>query len=262
MPGPSTPSPSLNLLQGGHALVTGAASSIGAAIALALAREGASVVLADIAQDRNEAVARRIREAGGAATAIACDLATPDGWRGICPGPGDRTPDMFVHAACPPRVEADSALHVSEATFDAMLNTNLRSGFLLGQALGARMKAESLRGRMLFITSLHAETPRNLPHYSAAKAGMTMVMKELARELGPACIRVNALVPGAVPGGGADIPESFAKMIPMRRTGVPEDLAGMALALLCDRFSGYVTGTSVVVDGGISLFNWIPFAES
>jgi 3-oxoacyl-[acyl-carrier protein] reductase len=85
-----------------------------------------------------------------------------------------------------------------------------------------------------------------------------MLMKELARALGPAGIRVNAIAPGAIPGGGfaADVPALQAK-VAMGRLGTPDDIAGMALALLNDRFSGYVTGTTVAVDGGLALFNWI-----
>src|SRR5262245_55069544 len=140
-----------------------------------------------------------------------------------------------------------------------MLNTNLRSGFLIARELGRRMRQAALKGRILFITSLHAETPRNIPHYSAAKAGQTMLMKELARALGPDGIRVNALAPGAVPGGGFDAAAfDFAGKVPLGRLGRAEDMANMALALLSDRFSGYVTGTTVVVDGGIALYNWIP----
>jgi NAD(P)-dependent dehydrogenase (short-subunit alcohol dehydrogenase family) len=111
---------------------------------------------------------------------------------------------------------------------------------------------------MLFITSLHAETPRNLPHYAAAKAGQTMVVKELARALGPAGIRVNGLAPGAVPGGGFNAGAfDFSGKIPLGRLGAAEDMANTALALLSDRFCAYVTGTVVAVDGGLALYNWI-----
>ena len=63
-----------------------------------------------------------------------------------------------------------------------MQEVNLNAGFLLGQALGRHMRAQKIRGRMLYITSLHAYAPRNLPHYSAAKAGQTMLVRELARQ--------------------------------------------------------------------------------
>jgi NAD(P)-dependent dehydrogenase (short-subunit alcohol dehydrogenase family) len=166
---------------------------------------------------------------------------------------------MLVHSASPPRKEVDGPLTVSEETWDAMQNTNLRSGFFIARELGKRMREAGVKGRMLFITSLHAEAPRNIPHYSASKAGQTMVVKELARALGPAGIRINALAPGAVPGGGFNAAAfDFSGKVPLGRLGTAEDMADMALALLSDRFSGYVTGTTVAVDGGIALYNWIP----
>ena len=80
-----------------------------------------------------------------------------------------------------------------------MLEVNLNAGFLIAQALGRHMVERAVKGRMLFVTSLHAWSPRNLPHYSASKAGQTMVVKELARALGRHGIRVNAVAPGAIP---------------------------------------------------------------
>jgi NAD(P)-dependent dehydrogenase (short-subunit alcohol dehydrogenase family) len=110
---------------------------------------------------------------------------------------------------------------------------------------------------MLVVTSLHAESPRNLPHYSASKAGQTMLVKELARALGPHGIRVNAIVPGAIPGGGFQAPAGMVEKIPLRRFGTPADVAAMAVAVLSERFGAYVTGASILVDGGIALHNWI-----
>jgi len=125
------------------------------------------------------------------------------------------------------------------------------------------MKEQGVRGRMLFVTSLHAGSPRNLPHYSAAKAGQSMVVKELARALGPHGIRVNAVVPGAIPGGGFNAPAGMVEKIPLRRFGTPADVAGMAVAVLSERFGAYVTGAAIVVDGGIALHNWIdPAADA
>jgi NAD(P)-dependent dehydrogenase (short-subunit alcohol dehydrogenase family) len=175
-------------------------------------------------------------------------------------------PSVLVHAASPRRFERDHAAAVELATWDQMLAVNLRSGFVLGRATAMEMIARSLKGRMLFITSLHAHTPRNLPHYSASKAGQTMVMKELARAFGPRGIRVNAIAPGAIPGGGFDASAAGADRLmrctSLRRLGTPEDIAGMAVALLSDRFSAYVTGTTVVVDGGMALHNWIEPVET
>jgi NAD(P)-dependent dehydrogenase (short-subunit alcohol dehydrogenase family) len=164
---------------------------------------------------------------------------------------------IFAHAASPRRQESQTALAVTEAQWREMLEINLNAGFLLAQALGRHMKEEGIRGRILFVTSLHAESPRQLPHYSASKAGQTMVVKELARALGPHGIRVNAVVPGAIPGGGFNAPPGMVEKIPLRRFGTPADVAAMAVAVLSERFGAYVTGASIVVDGGIALHNWI-----
>jgi NAD(P)-dependent dehydrogenase (short-subunit alcohol dehydrogenase family) len=245
------------------AWVTGAASGIGRAIAIAIAREGARVALCDIDMDRGEEAAAAMRRDGCDAVFMGADLAAPDGAEALLKGGLDKfgTPSIFVHAASPRRLEADNILDVSGDTWDRMLSVNVRSGFLLARGIARKMIANSVHGRMLFVTSLHAHTPRNLPHYSASKAGQTMVVKELAKALGPHGIRVNAIAPGAVPGGGFDASgagiERLIRCTSLRRLGTPEEIAGMALALLVDRFSAYVTGTTVVVDGGMALHNWI-----
>ncbi len=230
------------LLAGDTALVTGAAGGIGRGIAEALEREGAKVLGSDRAD---------------------CDLAAPGAAHALVERAirelGKVT--LFVHAASPRRQESQSALAVKENEWREMLEINLSAGFLLAQALGRHMKENKLKGRMLFVTSLHADSPRNLPHYSAAKAGQTMVVKELARALGPHGIRVNAVVPGAVPGGGFNAPAGMVERIPLRRFGTPADVAAMAVAVLSERFGAYVTGASIVVDGGIALHNWIDSAE-
>jgi 3-oxoacyl-[acyl-carrier protein] reductase len=247
----------MGLLEGDSALVTGAASGIGRGIAKALAAEGVRLVLSDIAAEAGQALAREL----GAAF-IASDLADPSAARKLFDAAAAAlgSISILVHSAAPKRRETETILAVSETEWDAMLTVGLRSGFVLGQAAGAHMKARKIKGRMLFVTSLHAYTPRNLPHYSATKAGQTMLVKELARALGGDGIRVNAIAPGAIPGGGfdADI-AAFEKMVPLGRPGTPADVADMAVALLCDRFSRYVTGTTVAVDGGLALYNWIPF---
>ncbi len=246
----------MELLAGDTALVTGAASGIGRGIAKALAAEGVRLVLSDIAEETGTALARELN-----ATFIAADLSDPTAPRRLFESAVRSLGSLsiFVHSASPRRLESETALAVTEAEWDSMTSVGLRAGFLLGQAAGAHMKARNIKGRIIFITSLHAYSPRNLPHYSATKAGQTMVVKELARALGADGIRVNAIAPGAIPGGGFDVSiASFAKMIPLGRTGTPEDVADMAIALLCDRFSRYVTGATIVVDGGLSLYNWIP----
>ena len=227
------------LLEGDTALVTGAGRGIGKAIAEALESEGAKVLRADVEQ---------------------ADLSTPDGARRLADTAIEKLGkvSIFVHAASPRRQETQTALQVSYEQWREMLSVNLDAAFLLGQKLGLHMREKKIRGRMLITTSLHAESPRNLPHYSAAKAGQTMLVKELARALGPHGIRVNAIVPGAIPGEGFKGLPGMEKTIPLGRFGTPADVAAMALAVLSERFGAYVTGASILVDGGIALHNWIP----
>ena len=239
------------------ALVTGAGNGIGRAIAIALAREGARVALADVDREKGEAARAA---AGDKAIFLPADLGDITAAERLAQETAARLgpPAILVHSASPPRRESDHVFSVADDTFEQMLTVNLRSGFRLARAAGRMMREGGVRGRILFVTSLHAESPRNLPHYSASKAGMTMLMKEFARDLAPDGIRVNAIAPGAIPGGGFAADPAMAQLVPMGRLGTPEDVADMALALLCDRFSRYVTGTTVVVDGGLALHNWIP----
>jgi 3-oxoacyl-[acyl-carrier protein] reductase len=227
-----------NLLQGDTALVTGAAGGIGRGIAAALADEGATVFGADLADADLSRPGEPLRLAQEAIRRLG-------------------KVSVFVHAASPRRQEAQKALQVSEAQWREMLEVNLNAGFIIAQALGNHMVQNAVKGRMLVITSLHAWSPRNLPHYSAAKAGQTMLVKELARALGPHGIRVNAIAPGAIPGGGFAAPQAMVDKIPLKRFGTPAEVAAMALAVLSERFGAYVTGATIAVDGGMALHNWI-----
>ena len=242
---------STKLLEGERALVTGCAGGIGRGIAKALKTEGATVLGSDI----------NAPPAADGIDFLASDLSKKDGWRSLLDGAIKRlgSISLFVHAASPRRLEDDTPLTVSEETWDAMTGVNLRSGFFLAREIGKHMREHKTKGRILLITSMHRETPRTLAHYSASKAGMTMVMKELARALGPSGIRVNAIAPGAIPGGGfARNMDELVAQIPIGRAGTPDDIAQVAVAVLSERFGRYVVGTTVEVDGGLGLISWIP----
>jgi 3-oxoacyl-[acyl-carrier protein] reductase len=227
------------LLEGDRALVTGAGRGIGRAMADAIEAEGAQVFRADVAEADLTKESEAVRLADEAIRRLG-------------------SVSIFVHCASPPRQEAKHMMAVDYAGWREMLAVNLDAAFILGQRLGRHMVEQRIKGRILVTTSLHAESPRNLPHYSASKAGQTMLVKELARALGPHGIRVNAIVPGAIPGEGFKGLPGMEKTIPLGRFGKPADVAAMALAVLSERFGAYVTGASILVDGGIALHNWIP----
>jgi 3-oxoacyl-[acyl-carrier protein] reductase len=239
------------------ALVTGAGNGIGRAIAQALVGEGVRTMFADVNRDTVTAAAKTsprpelaVPWVGDLAQRAACDALLADATSAL----GRVT--HFVHSASPPRRESDHALGVSSETWEQMRAVNVDAGFHLARELARQLIAARAPGSFLFLTSLHAGTPRNLPHYSTAKAAMAMLVKELAKTFGRFGIRVNALVPGAIAAGGFVADPALAKHIPLGRLGRAEDLAPMAMAVLSNRVSAYVTGAAIVVDGGLALTNW------
>ena len=242
---------------GATALVTGAGNGIGRAIAQALVAEGVRTVFADIKADTVEAAVKSSANpdlasawVGDLAEKSECERLLADARKAL----GLIT--HFVHSAAPPRREADHALAVTDETWTRMRAVNVDAGFHLGREISKSLIAAKAPGSLLYLTSLHTETPRNLPHYSTSKAALAMLVKELAKTLGRYQIRVNALVPGAIAAGGFVADAKLARHIPLGRLGKSEDLAPMALAVLSNKISGYITGAAIVIDGGIALTNW------
>jgi 3-oxoacyl-[acyl-carrier protein] reductase len=239
------------------ALVTGAGNGIGRAIAQALVGESVRTVFADVRPDRVAAAVAASRHPELAIPWVG-DLATREGCDALLAHARSAVGRVthFVHSAAPARREADHALAVSEETWEQMHAVNVDAAFHLARELARQLIADDEPGSFLMLTSLHAGTPRNLPHYSTAKAALGMLVKEMAKTLGRFRIRVNALVPGAIAGGGFVADSSLARHVPLGRLGCSEDLVPMALAVLSNRVSAYVTGAAIVVDGGLSLTNW------
>jgi 3-oxoacyl-[acyl-carrier protein] reductase len=239
------------------ALVTGAGNGIGRAIAQALVGEGVRTVFADVSQDRIDAAVAAAPRPELAVPWVG-DLARSDAYDALLAHARSTVGRVthFVHSAAPARREADHTLTVTKETWDQMHSVNVDAAFHLSRELARQLIADRAPGSFLMVTSLHAGTPRNLPHYSTAKAALGMLVKELAKTFGRFGIRVNALVPGCIAAGGFVADPSLVRHIPLGRLGRSEDLAPMALAVLSNRMSAYVTGAAIVVDGGVALTNW------
>src|SRR4029079_8557377 len=185
------------------ALVTGAGNGIGRAIAQALVGEGVRTVFADINHDTVTAAIK---------ASARPELAMP--WVGDLADPAARDALLteatnvlgcvthFVHSASPPRREADHAFGVTTETWARMHAVNLEAGFHLSRELARKLIADKEPGSFLLLTSLHSCAPRSVPYDSTSKAGLAMLVKELAKTFGRFNIRVNALVPGAIAAGG------------------------------------------------------------
>jgi 3-oxoacyl-[acyl-carrier protein] reductase len=237
-------------IAGRLALVTGAARGIGLAIARRLAALGARV----IASDRDYAALREANRAGDAAL---LEIDVTDEAATLAPAVLQRfgVPELIVNnvGISTPH----GFLELGEEDFDRVLRANLRGPWFLTRNLVDALIESGRPGNVLFVSSLHDHRVRGNPHYSASKAAVSMLVRELACELGPHAIRVNAISPGWIPAGDAVVEEGYAHLIPLRRPGTPDDAAAMATVLLSDELSGYVTGANVPVDGGLALHSWM-----
>jgi NAD(P)-dependent dehydrogenase (short-subunit alcohol dehydrogenase family) len=239
---------------GRTAVVTGAASGIGAATAERLALEGAAVVLADIAEERGEAVAEQITKAGGLARFVGADVAAEDDWTRIVVAAHDFGPvDVLVSNAY--TVDVAPAHEMSLASWQRQFAVNVTGSFLGFQAVVPDLRARS--GAVVLTSSVHAyKGIPGHPAYAASKGALLSLCGQLAVEYGPE-IRVNAVVPGPILTAAWDRvrPEDRERSIAetaARRFGSPEEVAA-AIAFLAADEASYITGTSLVVDGGWSV---------
>jgi NAD(P)-dependent dehydrogenase (short-subunit alcohol dehydrogenase family) len=196
---------------------------------------------------------------------IQVDLADPANTQHAIAEIKNRLPDGELHAlvnnaAISPKAEGGKRLSSIDTTQDVwrhVLQVNFLAPIMLARGLLDELKAA--KGSVVNVTSIAGSRvhPFAGAAYSTSKAALAALTREMAADFGPHGIRVNAIAPGAIPGGGFNAPPGMVEKIPLRRFGTPADVAGMAIALLSERFGAYVTGSTIVVDGGIALHNWI-----
>lgn len=240
-------------ISGKTALVTGASGGLGLHFAWMLARQGANVLLAARRGDVLERACAEIAAAGGKAAPVILDVADV---HSVAEVVGNLASDVDILVNNAGISVAKRALDLSEADWDDVIDTNLKGGFLMAQAVARRMQAAGREGAIVNIASiLGLRVAGNLAAYAASKAGTVQMTKALALEWARHGIRVNALCPGYIETdlnrdffAGED-GQALIRRIPQRRLGQPADLDG-ALLLLCSDAGRYITGATLAVDGG------------
>jgi pteridine reductase len=236
-------------------LVTGAAHRVGKAIALALAAHGLDIIVhyhrsADEARQTTEEIA----SLGVETLAVQADLAEAQGASALFQPALERFGrlDLLVNSAG--IMERGDVLNLTTAEWDRTLNTNLRGPFLCAQAAARQMAAQPEGGVIVNIADLSGLEPwAKYPAHSVSKAGLIMLTQVLAKALGPQ-VRVNAIAPGPVtkPAGWTESRwQTVGQHTALRRTGTADNVAQTVIFLL---ENDYVTGETVVVDGGGRLF--------
>lgn len=243
--------------QGLHAIVTGAGSGIGAAIARRFAEEGAFVTCIDIARDRAERVVAGIAASSGAASAVAVDIA--DG----------AAVTAAIESAAAARAGLDilvnsaglglerSFLETSAEDFEKILGVNLIGAFRCAQVAATEMlRRGTTAGRLINIASISGQRGGvGRAAYGASKAGLINLTQVMAVELAERGITVNAIAPGPIETDmvrdlhTSETRDAYAVYVPQRRYGDVDDVAAAAL-FLASRDAGYITGHVLNVDGG------------
>ncbi len=245
-------------LQGKTALITGADSGMGKAMAITFAREGANVVV-HYGNDEQGAqdTASQIQQAGGQAQVLQADLADPTNAQQLYQQAKQAFGQINILVNNAGTGEAtQDPLQLPLEDFQRVLNIDLVSPFVLAQAAAQDM-AQSGGGSIINITSVHEEIPGSGVAYCAAKGGLRNVTRTLAKELASQGVRINNIAPGmiATPMTAESLQdpeqtEQSVQRIPMGRPGEPQEIANVALLLASDDAS-YVTGSSFFVDGGL-----------
>jgi NAD(P)-dependent dehydrogenase (short-subunit alcohol dehydrogenase family) len=245
------------------AIITGAARGIGRAVALGFAREGASVVIADLRTELAERTVGEIASAGGQALAVEADVANLADQDRLVATTVERFGRIdILHNNAGVSGGAGDFFAYTPEDWDRILNVNLKAAFFLSQKVARVMIDQGRGGRILNTASIAAFIAASRPTipYDISKAGLRQMTVSLAAYLAPHGIRVNAIAPGTIEtefSAGVVDPEQFAaarerrrQQTPLGRLGQPEDLVGAAI-FLCSDEASYVTGHTLVVDGGL-----------
>jgi NAD(P)-dependent dehydrogenase (short-subunit alcohol dehydrogenase family) len=249
-----------NGLEGSTAVVTGGGRGLGLAIARDLAANGVGIALMDVLPEATDAAAAIASEFGVPAAAVLVDVrdaaALEAGFVSLQDVMG--TADLLVTAAG--ITIWGEAAAVTPEDWQRVLDINLNGTFFACQSFARRLLAEGRGGSAVLISSMSAgvvNVPQFQASYHASKAAVSMLAKAVAVEWAPSGIRVNAVEPGYMLSdmtrqfmdANPDLADQWRSMIPMGRMGVPADLVGL-VRFLCSPDSGYVTGQSMVIDGG------------
>lgn len=243
-------------LHGKTAIVTGGSKGIGSAMALGLGHQGADVAIVSRNAAEGEQIAAQIRAMGRQALAIACDVTSKASVDAMV----QKAMDAFGHID----ILINNAgmnirkpvIEVEESDWDTVLDTNLKGIFLVAQSVGQRMIPQK-KGKIINIASIAAAVGLpNLAAYCASKGGIAQLTKVMALEWAEHNIQVNAVAPAYIltpmTQGLLENPERLnwiLGMTPMGRLGTMEEVAGPVMFLASD-WSNYVTGTTLMVDGG------------
>lgn len=252
------------------AIVTGASSGIGKACALALGAAGCKVVVDYVASGQTDAnsVVDQITQLGGTAIAIQCDVSNEDETVAMFAKTVSTfgTVDILVNNA---GLQKDAGIaDMTLLKWDTVIGVNLTGQFLCAREAvkefrrrGPKPNVSAALGKIICMSSVHEVIPwAGHVNYASSKGGISMMAKSLAQELAPEKIRVNLICPGAtrtpINKSAWDTPEALAtllKLIPYGRIGEPDDIARAVLWLASDQ-SDYVTGLSLFIDGGMTLY--------
>jgi glucose 1-dehydrogenase len=256
-------------LSGQKALVTGANSGIGKGVALALGRAGADVVVNYVARpEQAEEVVAEIRHEGGNAYAHQADVSQEDQVHAMFGGMFDQfgTIDILVNNA---GLQKDARFEeMTLQQWNTVIGVNLTGQFLCAREAvkefkrrGVRPEVSCAAGKIICISSVHEVIPwAGHVNYAASKGGVMLMMKSIAQEVAPHRIRVNSVCPGAIRTAinrqAWETPEAYAelmKLIPYKRIGEVDDI-GRVVAWLASDEADYITGASIFVDGGMTLY--------